>query len=322
VDSGHLSDLIEGSDLDGLVRFIDGLCESRDWDGLVELAARCRQATERGKQVWAAAEFAEYRSALEAPAPFAAAVVVEGAGRFSLGPLWEVAASTHTWADLQPHLESARPRAMVAHERVIRGDDLLGEDVEDVLEIPLRIEPWEPAYAVATYRPDKADFPDPELPKLKHVELPKAPEPSDPDEATEALYDLARAWVEQSNGRVESVAVEGEATAAVAALGMSSVVMVELSPAQALAKMAWTAASGGAYGRRRGTPVGRYDAWWVVAAAAGVEWPAEPDAIGEAVSGLRWWLWDPGDQGAGWTCGLAIADDTGRSWAINAIDTA
>jgi len=321
VDSGHLSDLIEGSDLDGLVRFVDRLCESRDWEGLVELATRCRHATERGKQVWAAAEFAEYRSALEAPASFAAAVVVEGAGRFSLGPLWEVAASTHTWAELEPHLDAARPRAMVAHERVIRGDGLLGADVEDVLEIPLRIEPWEPAYAVAAYRPDKADFPEPDLPKLKRVELPDAPQSSDPDEATEALYELARAWVEQSNGRVESVAVEGEAAAAVAALGLSSVLMAELSPAQALAKMAWTAASGGAYGRRRGSPVGRYDAWWVVAAAAGVEWPAEPDAIGDALSRLRWWLWDPGDHGAGWTCGLAIEDGTGRAWALGAFDS-
>ena len=37
--------------------------------------------------------------------------------------------------------------------------------------------------------------------------------------------------------------------------------MAALEPAQALAAMAWVGAGGGAYGRRRGGPVGRLNAW-------------------------------------------------------------
>ena len=123
MDSDHLIALVEGSDLNGLVRFIDGIVAERDWDGLVELRDRCLEATERGKQLWGAAQFAEYRIALDAPGPYAGAVVREGAGRYALGPLWEVAASTHTWDELEvPHrrssIESARGRRACHSRRV------------------------------------------------------------------------------------------------------------------------------------------------------------------------------------------------------------
>ena len=47
-----------------------------------------------------------------------------GAGRFALGPLSEVAASTHTWAELAPHAPPGPLAAVTAHERVVRGEDL------------------------------------------------------------------------------------------------------------------------------------------------------------------------------------------------------
>jgi hypothetical protein len=99
-----LDRLVAGNDLDDLVREVDRRTEAADWDGLVRLRDRCRAALERGLQLWPAASLAEYRLALRAPAAWAGAVVVEGAGRFALGPLAEVAASTHPWADLAPHL--------------------------------------------------------------------------------------------------------------------------------------------------------------------------------------------------------------------------
>ena len=41
-----------------------------------------------------------------------------------------------------------------------------------------------------------------------------------------------------------------------------------LTPAEALAWLAWAGASGGAHGRRRGNAIGRFGAWWVLAALA------------------------------------------------------
>ncbi len=325
IDRTELVDLIEASNLDGLIRFVDRLCANREWDGLVELRDGCREAVQRAKQVWAAAEFAEYRMALEAPGPFAGAVVTEGAGRFSLGPLWEVAASTHSWEDLADHVPSGPMRSMVAHERVVRGEDLTGDGSIDphVLEIPLRLEQWEPGYLLAVYRSDKADFPEPELPAPAWVELPAPGALAGADAVEEALDQLTRPWVDQSNGRSETVVVAGDALAAVAALGLRRARVAELSPSQALGYMAWTGASGGAYGRRRGTPVGRHDAWWLVAAAADLldEWPVPADDLGAAAASLEWWRFDPGDQVGGWAFHLAVADPgSGRAWAVSAVD--
>ena len=320
-----LTDLIEASDLDGLVRYVDGRCEARDWRGLVELRDRCREAVQRGKQVWAAAEFAEYRMALEAPGELAGAVVVEGAGRFSLGPFWEVAASTHRWDELAEHVPEGPMRAMTAHERVVRGEDLSGDDRVDpgVLELPCLIQPWEPRYSVAVYRADKADFPEPELPEPVWTDLGVPAPEVGPDDADEALHQLTRPWVDQSNGRCETVTVAGDGPGAIAALGLRRARIAELTPSEALAYCAWTGASGGAYGRRRGTPVGRHDAWWLVAAAVGLldEWPAVPDAVGEAAAALRWWRFDPGDGIGGWAFHLAVESPArGRAWAVGAVD--
>ena len=109
-----LQDLIEGSDLAGLTRYVDGVCSSREWDQLTVVRDRCAEAVKRGKQVWAVAQFAEYRMALEAPAEMAGSVMSDGRGRFALGPLWEVAASTHTWEDLSQYVTVPTVRAMIA----------------------------------------------------------------------------------------------------------------------------------------------------------------------------------------------------------------
>src|SRR4051794_28442876 len=114
----RITEAVETGDLDELPRIIDTLCDTRDWDGLVEVRDRSRRALERGRQLWPAASHAEYRLALDAPAPYAASVLVEGAGRFALGPLPEVAASTHTWAELAPHLEPGPLARLVPHARV------------------------------------------------------------------------------------------------------------------------------------------------------------------------------------------------------------
>src|SRR5262249_42789872 len=121
-----LSTAVERGDVDALTRLVDALSASREWDRLVELRDRCEQAVARGRQLWPVAAHAEYRLALESPGPWAARVLVEGAGRFAPGPLPEVAASTHEWRDLAPHAPYGPPAVLTAHQRAGRGGDLTG----------------------------------------------------------------------------------------------------------------------------------------------------------------------------------------------------
>ena len=317
-----LTTLVEASDLAGLIRRIDGLVSAREWDGIVELRDRCLDAVDRGKQLWGVAQFAEYRLALDAPGPFAGQVVREGAGRFALGPLWEVAASTHRWDELAPHVADDRLRTLIAHERLLRGEEVAAAEIDPlVLEVPLRLEPWEPSYALAAYRSDRADFPEWDWTGLEWIELPVRVARQPDDDALEALLGLVSPWTEQSNGRAEAAVVVGTAPEAIRTLGPHRVRAAEIDGGEALAFMAWTAASGGAYGRRRGSPVGRMYAWWTLAALLGLDDIDDPAALGDGLGELRWFRWDPGDQIGGWGFHLAVADPAdGLAWAVSAAD--
>jgi len=325
-------ELVELGDVEELARHAGRLAAAEEWDELAELRDLCRSALERGRQLWPVAALAEYRLALDAPAPWAAGVLVTGAGRFTPGPLPEVAASTHTWAELAPWVQRGTPEpAMAAHERVVRGEVVDEEDpgvMRGVLELPLSLQPWEPAYPVAVYEPDQASFPLPPLSGFVDVDLPSTRAPAlDDAETLRALVDLAGAWTRESNGRAEAVAVRGSAAHAVAALGVAARCrMVELPSADALARMAWTAASGGAHGRRRGMAAGRFAAWWTAAALTGVlddDWPPAAADVGDAIGELRWFAWDAGAPSTGWSFRLAVEDPAdGLAWALTATDAA
>ena len=321
MDRTRLLDLVEASDFDGLIRLIDGLCAARDWDAMLEVRERCVQAESRGKQLWGIVQFVDYRQALEAPAERAARVVVDGAGRFALGPLWEVAASTHTWAELEPYVESTRMRALVAAERVLRGEVVTGDLDLEVLGTPFALMPWEPGYSPAVYRSDRADFP---APDPIHLEpLPGVPEPQvadDPD-SEDALFGLIRTWVEESNGIAHVATVAGDAVAAIATVSSVPTDGSRIGFADALALMAWAGANGGAHGSRRGGAVGRSAAWAAVAALADLEWPSDPAELGAAGAGLNWWRFQPRRQIGGWQLGLAASDpQEGLAWAISGRD--
>ncbi len=316
-------EMIEASDLDGLVRLIDGLSTSREWDRIHFLIDRCGEAVERGKQVWGAVHYAEYRLALDAPGPIAAAVLVPGAGRFAAGPLWEVAASTHEWDEIGEHVEDPRMRALIAQERALRGDVVPETASGPVAEVPLQRCSWEPAYPGAVYRADGVDMPGPDLPNLEWVELPDPGEVIDDPESTDALLDVVRPWLDESSGRGEAVAVEGTSEAAIRSLGPHRVRLAQITLAQALEAMVFAAASGGAYGRRRGTPAGRAATWWALAVLLGMDedWPVDPEGLGSAAAELRWLAWDPGDQTGGWALHLAVEDAReGIAWAVSAVD--
>ncbi len=323
-----LAAAVEQGDIDELVRLVDGLCATREWEALSELRERCQRAFERGRQLWPVATHAEYRLALEAPGPFAASVLVEGTGRFALGPLPEVAASTHEWAELEPHLTPGPSAVLTAHERVVRGEDLTGIELPGppVLELPLRLQSWEPQYSLAEYRHDKADFPAPAAPHFEAADLPRvSPPPRRDGDAVRALLDLARAWTSGSEGRADAIAVDGTALEAIAALGLERARVAEITPDAALATMGWTAASGGAHARRPGAAAGRFGAWWAAAALTDLlePWPADADSLGGAVGRLGWFTFAADEQETGWSLHLAATDtERGRAWAVAAADSA
>ncbi|MFC2153831.1 DUF933 domain-containing protein, partial [Actinomycetota bacterium] len=80
-----------------------------------------------------------------------------------------------------------------------------------VLQIPIAIQPWEPAYPVADYRSDRAAFPDDVFDTpMAWTELPPVPIDGDPDDALcDVLLDLVKPWWEDSQGKAEVVTVEG-----------------------------------------------------------------------------------------------------------------
>jgi hypothetical protein len=308
---------IEASDTDELIRIVDGLCKARDWDALVQLRGRCQEAVTRGKQLWGVDEHIRYRLALEAPAPWAAAVVAEGRTRFTPGPLPEVAASTKTWAEMATHLPPGPERMTFAAERIVRGDT---PDEQGPLPA---IQEWEPEYPLATYKANKVETPRPKLPPRVSTELPGDVTVIDDPESESALTDLVEPWIDQSNGRCQTVSVEGGALEAIAALGLPAAGIARLDTSEAMAHMAWAAASGGAHGQRRGAAAGRYMAWWVVASVSDLDWPAEPGNVAKEAEHINWYWFDDDSPPGGWELRLALEDpELNLGWAISANDIA
>lgn len=320
----RLHELIEAADLNGLLRAVDDLAATRDWDGLVELADACEDALERGKQLWPISAHVDYRLALEAPAEYAADVLSVDTSRFALGPLTEVAASTHAWSELAPHIASSHAAAYVAQERVLRGEDLEGDERAhpEVIALPLKLQPYEPTYALATYHSSHVDVAEPWDPKspLRTVPIEPGPVVEDP-EVESLLLDLVTPWVAESNGAARVAIVEAGATGAASHLTYDSFLIGELEPAEAMRLIAWAAASGGAHGRRRGAAYGRFMAFYTVAVLGDLGWPARVEDIGDAVARLRWFRWDEGQPEEGWALRLAVEHpDDGWAAAIAATD--
>jgi hypothetical protein len=314
----QVAELIEAADMNALLRVVDGYCASARWEDLLDIADQCDEAVERGKQVWPIAAHIEYRIALEAPGELAASVLDSDLGRFMLGPLSEVAASTHTWNELAPHLETPHIAAYVAQERVLRGEDLTGDPRAHlgVLELPLRLEAWEPTYALATYRSNLVEVAEPWDTKapLRTVE-PDPAEVLDEPEITTALLDLVAPWTNESNGAARAVVVEGEAAQAAAALTLGPLRIGPLLPAEALQRLAWAGASGGAHGNRRGAALGRSLAWHLASLLADTPWPPDPSGLGVRIGkDLRWYRWEEGAPEKGWVLRIAV-EDPSNGWA-------
>jgi hypothetical protein len=331
----ELADLLQRADLDELVREIDRRCNRHEYGQVLALRDGCRDTSEQlGRQLWGPAQYAEYRLALEAPGPLAASVVVPGAGRFALGPLTEVLAQHHRFDEVADHLD-ASVLPVVAQERALRGEDLSG-DVRagaDDVGVPAVLQPWEPAYPLPTYRPAERHEPGPPLegagpPRGRPrdaVPTPTAGAPAEVVDAearpglAEALRDLVAPWVDHSRGEVRLAVRRGPVDRALAALRRDPGSLVALRLPQALARMAWAGASGGAHGRRRGGAAGRSAAWWVAHVATRVPFPAEPDELEYHLEELTWYAFGDHDGRIGWQLCLAVAGD-GWAAAVDAHD--
>lgn len=305
-----LTDLIEAEDIEALLFEVDVLCGDRDWAGLELLAERCRGALERGRQLWPVASHVDYRLALEAPAPHAA-TVLERSSRFTLGPLTEVAATTHSWSELAPHLPGAHVGAVIGQERILRGEDLRSSSGAgvDVFELPLVLAHGETGHRLPEYHPHEATFPDPEDPAdAVVVPVADARPVAVTAAVTAAVRDLFEAWTAESDGTCRIAACAGDPAAVVGALaGTPQVRLDAIAAGEALVRLTWAGSSGGSHGRRRGGATGRFLAWWAAAALAGAGWPL--DGI-DALEAVSWWWWEPLPRPTGLACGLAVSDPT------------
>lgn len=325
-----LGELIQRGDPAALLVEVDRRCAAGDWDGLVDLRDRCEAAVEFGKQLWSVAQFAEYRLALEGPGPYAARVCRSGAARFALGPLTEVAASTHRWDELADHLGEPWVAATVAHERALRGEDLRDDPRAHPAEVeaPLALADWEPHYPLPTYRAYELHEGGPEPVDAGAAAAGSAAAGSEPREhprLERALREVVATWTETSNGGADIAVVAADAAAAAGSLEGGDAGLVPVAGSTGLAWLAWAAASGGALGRRRGMAAGRSSALWVLQAAGDVGFPAEPAALGAVCESLRWFLLVGGSPGgpadASWRLRLAVADpDAGWAAAVDAWD--
>ena len=331
---GDLDRLLADGNLDGLLRLVDEACAACDWNAVEGVATRSRAAIERGHQLWPAADHAEHRLALQAPAQMAAAAVLRDAPTFGVAPLAEVAASRLTWADLEPHLpvDAGALRAIVAHERIARGEDLTSVKlVDDPLGLPLRLATWEPATNGPDIGPYGVDDPVPPAGVLEPLSVTGSSQAIGPetDAARLALRELAASWTEQSEGTAVTTAITGSGPEAVAALAEGEVQLRRLTADEGFGLLAWLGASAGANGRRRGAARGRFEAWWCATALAGLEdagsgdsdWPPEADELGEAIAELGWWRWEDNESPAGRFLGLAVDDPLdGIAWALAALE--
>ncbi len=319
---------VNQGDIDALTRIVDSHCLDGRFEEVVALRHRCRAALARGIQLWPIAAYADYRLALDASGPLALTGLGEMSERFMLGPIAEVLASTHTFDELAEFLPHSPAASSFAVECVVRGADLVDDErarrLPAVFDLPQRLEAWEPAYAVAEYRPDRVRCDPPAMTGSWTRTTSAAPERVADPAVTDALRDLVAHWLSSSDGRVDIACVEGSAESAVATLGLRTAGFAEVSGATAMAHMAWAAGSGGARGRRRGAAAGRERAWWAVRALTGLEDdPVDADEIGSALNELRWLLWSDGSPETGWNLRLAVEDpDDALAWAIAAVDAA
>ncbi|GGU95729.1 hypothetical protein GCM10010495_01720 [Kitasatospora herbaricolor] len=137
-------------------RSLNALAEAGRWPELLGIYRQVRAAASaRAGEAGAAAETAPLGHLIAHGAPPEVAVrlfdedggpgTAAGVGDHDSGPLWEVLATRHSWLRLAPLLGPAPVRRLVAHTRVLVGEDLSYGAEPDPDGVPLVLEPWEVA---------------------------------------------------------------------------------------------------------------------------------------------------------------------------------
>ncbi len=342
VHDHRLEELIHRADLDELIRMIDDRCATRDWDGLERLRNQCRAAVSTGRQLWPAAILAEYRLTLWAPAGTAARMVDEAIGTVSLGaasigtgvtgPLTEVVAQHHSWAELSAHLKDPIARAYVLHECALRGEEIPIDDCNAaamIMEIPAAPASWEPPYLLAVYSDHGAQFPTPPVitatTPFVRAETGERIEDDQVIAVREAFASVVQPWISHSNGHYEVLCVHGGSEQAIAVCqpDADQVRITQIDSAAALRWLHWVGASGGAHGRRPGAAAGRDAMWWLLGTLGELDdqWPPTEAEMVELLEDLTWLWWDTSEPSTGWNLRLLCQDAPhGVTWAFTAHD--
>jgi hypothetical protein len=317
--SDYLDSLIHRVDLDELVRYVDNICASGDFEHLIDVRDRTRSAVNTGRQLWPIATLANYRMALYAPSQVAVRALDDSARTFMPGPLSEILAVHHTWHDLEPLLAPGPDRSLFAYERALRGDNVTTDETS-ALDIPVTPRAWEPQYPVAIYDDDGPTCDPPVLPSSTvrphqrsdaHNNHNNADLVIDDDDTDIAVRELFSSWTTESNGRVAVSIVEGSIHDSLHVHGIGDAITTPLTTQQAMSHLAWAGASGGAHGTRRGMATGRFGAWWLCATIADVidEWPMHDDESQRAIQELEWCHFERGNTSQnGWVVHLAVHD--------------
>ncbi|MEU9040306.1 MULTISPECIES: hypothetical protein [unclassified Kitasatospora] len=247
---------------------------------------------------------------------------VAGVADHDAGPLWEVLATRHSWLRLAPLLGPAPVRRLVAHTRVLLGEDLSYGAEPDPEGVPLRLEPWEAAgweepARVREYLPGGgARSALLTLPASREglgtVELPAPVARADGrpvgQRVTRALAELGALapWA-------EVVCVRGQAPLAAALLARGRRVVGGYLPF-ALAYPALVRAA--AVGRAQGCAHGRLGLWRALAAMAGADGPV-PGEVNALVARMRCFTWHEPAAGLH-HLHVALEDPaSGVAWAVS-----
>jgi hypothetical protein len=323
-----LNQILTVGDLDELLREVERRCDAHDWEGVEEIRVRSRAAIERGHQLWPAASWAEYRIALDAPAESAASVITDASGYMAPGPLTEVIAQNHTWAELAGHLPVNAKRPLVAQERTIRGERVPEGEAGD---LPGTLADWEPSALLPTYTDHGLTNPDPPQFGLGSPDLVIAGSGPYPAVAFEGVQgvDALRSgvghWATRSNGTVLAAGFSADTSEALRGLaptagGSATLNWWRVDLPEWAQTYSWACATGGSSGPRRGAGSARFDLWWTLTTLLGLEdeWPLDP---GPECRELVFGVWGTDAPSGGWTCRLTVEDPLdGLTWVLDATD--
>ncbi|MEV0532933.1 hypothetical protein [Kitasatospora sp. NPDC050463] len=305
------------------------LAEDGRWSELLGHYRRARAlAVARDGESRAAAETASLGHLIAYAAPPELAVrlfdhdggpgTAAGPADHDAGPLWEVLATRHSWLRLAPLLGPAPVRRLVAHTRILIGEDLSYGAEPDLEGVPLQLEPWESAgwgegVRVREYLPAGGS-------RSALLTLPATreglgpvllPEPGGRlrgQRATRALAALAD-WV-------EVVCARGPASQAAALLAPERRVTGGYLPF-ALAYPVLLQA--GSADRAHGSAQGRLALWRALGAMAGAGGPHRPE-VNALVARMRCFTWCDPEDGLR-HLHVALEDPaSGLSWAVSGSD--